>query len=361
MKTAMKLLASSALIASSVSPFFASAALADVIPAPVADPLSSTNLTEMQNTCDALADARDTGNGDIWSARVLPGATTLVAGPTEVAGTRVVDQGTITPTGTYVPSSTEIRFGDKNGPFKIGGSVNMFGDQWSTAGYYPDSTYYYDADFNSTFSHGYTCEISRSEYHAGYTQHVEAVGAYVVYGDFGGSEDAVRGQCAAFTNQGFPIESRPSWWGVNLYEGGNTDPNSNGYAPHCIFDGVLEHDEVVPERWDPPVVVDTLPQTAILQDQTDSMRAFEDHGGRVNVTGEYKIGQVVVCISPSSTTKKGVPGAWRPQNGYGGGNMLESTPASAGCNTEWFKVTGWGSGSQTSNGTYISVPFYVLP
>jgi len=51
-----------------------------------------------------------------------------------------------------------------------------------------------------------------------------------------------------------------------------------------------------------------------------------------------------------------MPGAWRAQNGYDGGDM---TGPAAGCNTPYFKVAPWGAGTDSSNGTYISVPDYV--
>jgi hypothetical protein len=356
----LRLLVSTAMVATAFSPLASTAALADVIPGVTADPLSAANLTAMETTCDNLAASYDNGDGDIWHGYVVLGAVTQTSGPTEVAGTRDIDEGTIVGTGTFVPGTTQIRFGSKNGPFRIGGSVNLFGDQWATAGYYPDSTYNYTADFDSNFSHAYSCRITKEEFHPEMTVHVEAVGQYIVNGDFGSSEDAIRGNCLAFTNQGFPIESRPDWWGVEEYHGGNDtgadgDPNDDF---HCRFDGTLEHDETTPEFWDPEADVATVAQTAINQGQTDTLTAFEDHGGRVNVTGDYKIGQVVVCISPSTGGTKGVPGSWKAQNGYSGGNMAELAPAVAGCNTQWFKVAQWGSGSTTSNGTYISVPFY---
>ncbi len=69
------------------------------------------------------------------------------------------------------------------------------------------------------------------------------------------------------------------------------------------------------------------------------------------MTGEYHVGQTVICISPSGPTKKGVPGAWRQQNGYTGNK----------CTTDWFvNHAVWGSGTEGSNGTYISVPDYAL-
>jgi hypothetical protein len=66
----------------------------------------------------------------------------------------------------------------------------------------------------------------------------------------------------------------------------------------------------------------------------------------VTQMGNWFVGKVVVCISPSKTVKGGVPGAWQNHNGYTGTK----------CNTTWFNMAPWGGGSQDSNGTYISVP-----
>lgn len=129
MKTS-KILMLAATCGYAISPIGAMVAFADSVPLPQADAASGVTLAAMQGQCDALALAHDTVNGDIWTGEVVVGAVTLVSGPTE-AGPRDIDDATIVGTGTYVPGNTEIR-GD---PFRIGGSVNMFGDQWSTAGY----------------------------------------------------------------------------------------------------------------------------------------------------------------------------------------------------------------------------------
>ena len=109
----------------------------------------------------------------------------------------------------------------------------------------------------------------------------------------------------------------------------------------------------VPESWDTPIQTGNEPGTAVNQDQTDTLTAFEDHGGPVAASGgPFHIGQVVICISPttSTQTKKGVPGTWVAKNGYTGDK----------CTTAWMSVAPWGSGTENSNGTYISVPDYAL-
>ncbi len=324
-----------AMCATALSPVLSTAALADTIPTPVSTGPSTDTLTEMQDQCTDLAAGYDNGNGDRWTGVVIPGSSALTAGPTEVEGTRVVDESTIMHAGDYVPAELEIR-GD---PFRIGGSVNMFGDQWSTAGYWTDSTYNYTADFESTFTYSFACQIGQEVYHPESIEHHPAEGMYVIRDDLIGTPQAGAAlqACNAF-NDAHEAGEEQGFWG--------TTPQGN-----CQFEGTQAYDETIPEYWDPAVTVATVDGTPIDEMQTDSLYAFEDHGGRVDVTGEYHVGQVVVCISPSTGgTKKGVPGTWRPQNGYSGEK----------CTTEWMSVAPWGAGTENSNGTYISVPDYAL-
>ena len=315
-----------------LSPIVSSAAMADTIPTPIATP-GQIVVDGMQDQCDALAAAHDTGNGDLWTGEVVLGAVTLTSGPTEVDGTRVIDLSTVVGIGPLHPSDPYI---DPNvAPYRTGGSVNLFGDQRASAAYYDDSTYTYTADFESTFSHAFTCNI----YHAVYHPETQEVGMYIIdpNRDPGQSNEAVQHECDAYNARGQHLPL-PGYWG-------------NSPQGHCVF----VPGNSIPEYWDPAVLTGNEAGTPIDVDQTDSLTAFEDHGGRFEVSGDLFIGQVVVCISPSNgpAAKKGVPGSWRPQNGYSGGDPVG--PA-AGCNTNYFNVAPWGSGSQTSNGTYISVP-----
>lgn len=324
------LLSAAALVGSSI---MTSPALAVATDTPVADGPTADTLAAMQSQCDALAAAHDQQNGDIWTGVVVQGAATLTAGPTET-GNRVIDESSIQPLGTYVPSHQEIR----GNPYKNGGSVNLFGDQWSTAGYYPDSTYNYTADFTSTFSYAFSCNIMDAVYHPAYDDPaVPEQGYYVVDPAAPGNSETNRENCDAFTALG-DQNPRPDWWGTD----------------HAWCDFVKTADAIPPVHHDaynsPPVLVDNEAGTAITQDETDNLNGFEPHGGVLQVTGEHFDGSVVVCISPG---KKG--GTWTAQNGYSGGSF---TGPGAGCNTTYFKSAPWGSGSQTSQGTFVSVPNY---
>lgn len=362
-----KTIALVAMCATAFTPILSTATYADTIPDPVAQH-DGEELAGMEAQCNALAAAAKAAAGapaaDVWTGEIVvsTGNATRVAGPTEIDGTREIDLSTVNYAGDYVPSTLEIR-GD---PFRIGGSVNMFGDQWSTAGYWTDSTYEFNADFRSTFSYAFSCAISMEVYHPAEDIFVPADGAYVLNGEFGSSNDAIRGNCVAFTNLGFPISTRPDWWGnpddpIFPYRGGSAngprEPAELNY--HCKFEGTPSYIDHREEYFDDPVLVTEVAGTPIEVPQTDEdVRAFEDHGGRVDVTGEYHVGQVVICISPttSTQTKKGVPGTWVAKNGY------ELAPHSgAKCTTDWFaNFAVWGSGTEGSNGTYISVPEYTF-
>ena len=192
----------------------------------------------------------------------------------------------------------------------------------------------------STYSHAFGCDISQAVFHAEVNIEHEVEGQYVLREDLIGTPqgNAVMQACVAY-NEAHAAGADQGFWG--------TTPQGN-----CQFEVTQEaYVETIPAYNDPAAIVANEPGAAINQSQTDGdVASFEEHGGIVQVTAEYHVGQVVICNSPGS---KG--GTWRVQNGYNGGSF--AGPA-AGCNTPYFKIAPWGSGSQTSNGTFTSVPNY---
>src|SRR4051812_39893823 len=80
------ILAATAMLSMSFNPFLITPAFGAVTlvdPTPAANP-GQVVVDGMQEQCDALATAHDTGNGDIWTGAVVLGAVTYVSGPTEV-------------------------------------------------------------------------------------------------------------------------------------------------------------------------------------------------------------------------------------------------------------------------------------
>ena len=338
MKT-IKTFAAAALLSSSfmapISSANAAVTLLDSVTPAAAD---GTTLAAMQSQCDTLAAAHDTGNGDIWTAEVVLGDVTQVGTTTET-GTHSINDATgdVDGAGTFTPAHREIE-GD---PYRNGGSVNMFGNQIAVGGHYSASAYDFLGEFASTFAHAFSCDIYQSVYHAATTEHHNAEGVYVVYGDFGDSEDAIRGNCEAFTAAGLE-DPQPDWFG-DEFHGGNVDPTSNGFGPHCQFQGTQAYDEDIPESWDQAAFVVNEAGIAVNQDQTDTLAAHEDFGEGFDTSETLNIGKVVVCISP-----KKLPGTWTKQNGYTGSL----------CTTSWYNsgaMTGV-SNLNTGSHNYVTVP-----
>jgi len=303
-------------LAVSVAPIPAFAAVTLVDPTPAADP-GQVVLPGMQTTCNAAASAHDSAEGgDTWSGQVVLGPVTLVAGPVETGTHSITDAipGTLVGAGTFTPAHTEI-LGD---PYRNGGSVNMFGIKQAVGGHYSASTYDFMGTFKTTYAHAFSCDILKAVYHPAVDIFHPAVGIYVIAGDFGDSEDAVRGNCAAFTKQGEDPLNLPTWWGEPFHGGSEGNP-------HCKFVGTPAYTEHHDAYYDPPQLQGNESQTAVNVDQTNALRAHEDAGEGFDTSATLIIGQVVVCISPSKSGTK-LPGAWTKQNGYTGDK----------CTTEWY-------------------------
>jgi len=295
------------------------AAFADTVPDPIADPTSAETLAAMQLQCDNLAAAHDTGNGDEWTGEVVEGSVTKVSGPTEVAGTRVIDEDSIVGIGTPTYGGIHIA-GD---PYRNGGSVNMFGAQRATDKTWPDSTYNFTADFDTTFAHAFSCDIYQAVFHPAVHIPGHKIQGYYINCDFGhgqGNDNGgtcedvgqPQGSCLAHNNVG---ESLPFW--------GEDTEQCKFIVTGPAVDPVDEDAYL-----DDPVFVVNEAGMPVNQDQTDSLEGFEDHGGTVTAHGDFFVAQVVVCISPAKGTK-GIPGVWTKQNGYTGDK----------CNAAWYQGT----------------------
>jgi hypothetical protein len=311
------MLAATAILVGSFNPVLTFPAWAAVTfpggtPAATGPTLETKDL--MQDQCDTLAAA----HGPTWTGTLDEsniGAGVYVSGPTEVGGHSIDDAiaGTLVGAGTFTPGTVSI-LGD---PYRNGGSVNMFGVLQATGGHYSASTYDFMGEFETVYSYAFNCNMSESV-------HIALQGHYIVEPTDQGNEEASQNSCNAFTALG-NNDPRPDWWGTD-------------HAQCDFVTDQAEHDE----DQDRPDEAGT----PVQETQTDTLTAHEDAGEGYDVSETVLIGQAVICISPSTTTKKGVPGVWKQQNGYTGNK----------CTTAWFNVAPWGHGSQDSNGTYISVP-----
>ncbi len=256
------LLAASALLFSNivlVGPASAAVTVLDTVTPADAD---GDTLAAMQLQCDAKA----TVHGPAWTGVVDESSITpsYVSGPTE-AGTHSIDDAIGDPVGagTFTPASVEI-LGD---PFRNGGSVNMFGIQQSVGGRYSASEYDFMGEFESTYSYAFNCNMSE-------TVQVPATGVHYWQND-PGAEDANQQACDA-------IDANGNFIGEDVGQ--------------CIWNELTpagEEEEARPDEAGTPVE----------QTQTDTLLAHEDFGEGFDVGDTLLIGQVVVCISPSTISR----------------------------------------------------------
>jgi hypothetical protein len=336
-----KILMMIALCGSSLSP-------AMIAPAFAITP-SSTTADNMASKC--MMDLTALGGGllrdgtPVYSTEVVE--TGAVDGPTtEVSGSRVIDPASVIGTGTFTLSGNTIE-GD---PYRIGGSVNMFGKQVSGRKDWSNSEYDFTADYSTTTTFSYTCEVSQATETLVPEVPATPVQGFYINCDFGNGqgndnagactvEDAgePQGSCVAHTAQG---PSFPRWgYDTEQCKFIVTEPANPGTPAYWET-----NDELTPR---PDLNTShTIDETNIAED----VEGRELNGGPVFELGRF-IGQAVICISPTTAgqTKKGVPGTWVAKNGY-------ETVTPTKCTTAWFNVAPWGAGSETSQGTYISVP-----
>jgi hypothetical protein len=253
--------------------------------------------------------------------------------PTEVVGSRVEIPGTRIGTGTVTYSGVSI----VSEPFRTGGSVNLFADQAATQKNWSNSEYDFRADFATVTTYSYDCLVTQQTETFYPAVPPTPVQGYYINCDFGngqGNDNSgqcsdvgqPQGSCAAHNAQG---PSFPRW-------GSNTE--------QCKFIKTADADPGSPAYYqDDPKTPRPDLTTMHTVNETNVANAMgrELNGGPFTLTGSWFVNKVVVCNSPTR-----LPGVWRAQNGYSGVK----------CNTAYFNIAPWGGGSQTSNGTYISVP-----
>ena len=343
----IRILAIVALCTSSITPMGIAPAIAQ----------NGSTLAAMDNTCAAdlalvpgAATLLHDGTAVFTTDTVVGGS--VVGSPAEVPGSRVETANSRFGTGTPTYSDVQI----VGAPFRNGGSVNLFGDQVAKNKNWPNSEYDFTADFATVTTWSFNCNVSQATETYFPAVHIPGtpVQGYYINCDFGhgqGNDNGgtcedvgqPQGSCAAHNATG------PSFgqWGRNTEQ--------------CKFIKTADAVEAVDEDeyWvtNPNLTPRPDLSTAHTVDETNVAQGtgHEANGGPFTEIGNWLAGKVVVCISPSKVVKGGVPGGWLPHNGYNGGNLVG--PA-AGCNTPYFKIAPWGGGSQTSNGTYISVPGY---
>lgn len=306
-----------AMCATALSPVISTATHAAITETPVADEAGTITLGKMQTACNLIASTNYSGP-DKYTAVAVPStdAPALVDGPTERTGTRTNF------TNVVLIGVSYSNFSISDGPFRVGGSVNMFGDLTAGQKNWTGSTYDYQAIADSTFDFGFDCDILRAEYIAPITK---PGGVY---------DNPGRGDCNGFTPD-------KDFWGED--------------QGACIFKPDGTTISVGAASYGEPEFFETVDGGAVPQPQDDLLAGHEAAGPADFATGNFPQGQVVICISPSTTTKRGSPGGWVAKNYYGGGDL---NGTGIGCNATTFVNAAYKSGSETSQGTYNSVPGY---
>ncbi|HEX4848958.1 MAG TPA: hypothetical protein VFV30_12510 [Novosphingobium sp.] len=304
MNNAIKLLVSTAMVATSFAPIFAAPAFAVEA--------NATTDSAMETACTALAptnllhDGTPAGSAEVGNVVATEAAPVVTE--TEQPGTRA---------GVGAPTYSNLSIGA--GPFRTGGSVNMFGDQIATTRTFAaGSTFLFDRETSVTTSYTWDCTVTvKTET---YTPPQPAQGFYI---NNGTNPSGGGGSCAGLN------PNNPNW-GQDI---GNCTWNETAPAVEGGWTAGPDVVTVVPQG--PTSQTDVTNEYGLTG--TDLTPYVQNAG-----PGDYwYVGKVVICISP-----KRLPGIWTQQNGYTGDK----------CTTAWFNVAPWGGGSQDSNGTYISVP-----
>jgi hypothetical protein len=235
-----------------------------------------------QAVCDTLASV----HGTAWTGTLDTGSIVgEITTPPTADGART-DITNVTGTGDQVPESVQVH-GD---PFRVGGSVNMFGFASVVAAHWTDSTYDFTQHYTWASSYTFTCNMTEGV----------PVGTHTWLGN---PDTQAQANCEGDKNpHEFDDRGAQCPWTQTGIENEPRDPEQGAIGP-VAEGGVLS--------------------------------GHENHGGPVPVDpGQVDLPdvQVVVCISPSTTTKK-LPGAWTAKNGYSGGSSVQGEP---GCNTGWY-------------------------
>ena len=337
----IKMAAAAALVATSFSPALMAPAFASVTASPGS--LQSGTETSMNAVC--AAHLATLGGGTLHDGSAVYSVALAVGDSTAGAATEAGPR-TLLPGSQFGAGSSTLSgpYSIQGQPYRTGGSVNMFGDQYAGQKNWSASEYDFTADYAYVTTFSYSCNVTE---HTEITVPGELIpGAVIpghpVEGYYWNSSEHPNGPGGDHKPQLGCNGLNPSvpWWGED-------SPNGQ-----CVFvktgDAVADSNEPdvqLPDTYTPGPDVDH-PELSLLNqsiDQNDSAN-FQDHefnGPAIFELGSFFSSQVVVCISP-----KKLPGIWTTQNGYTGTS----------CNTAYFNIAPWGSGSQTSKGTYISVP-----
>jgi hypothetical protein len=253
--------------------------------ADVEDP-SPAGITDAaaQAVCTELASV----NGPAYTGTLEAGSIdgSVISGPT-VNGDRDIDDSSVTGTGNQVAETVQVH-GD---PFRIGGSVNMFGYASVVAAHWTDSEYDFTAPYTWQSTYSFTCNMTE-------TVPTPALGLHRWIGPSQANE-AAQEECVG-TQSAHVYDDRGAL---------------------CVWEQTIPAGTEEQARDDETGSIGPVYESGTLS-------GHENHGGPIPVNPDavdIPDVQVVVCISPG---KKG--GTWTNKNGYTGTN----------CTTTWYNGGG---------------------
>jgi hypothetical protein len=209
---------------------------------------------------------------------------TYVPGSLDVSGQQT-QVGDATGVGTPVPESVQV-VGD---PYRIGGSVNMFGSAVVIAAHYPNSAYAFTQDATWNAEYTFTCNM-----------------AEVIPQDLG----------------------EHYWTGPDQADGGREECEETVAHPFDNRGANCPFRVTIPAG---TYFRDDEYSSVIQIGETGTVEGYETMGPSIPVVDDEELPgpvQVVVCISPNPSSKKTQDNGWARKNGYNGDN----------CTTNWYNT-----------------------
>ena len=256
--------------------------------ATIEDPLpAGLDPADAQAVCNDLADAHGAAWTGTLDASSIHGS--ITTGPT-ATGERNIDESSVAPGDGAVQIGESIQV--YTDPFRIGGSVNMFGMAHVVAAHWDFSQYDFTQAFAWQSTYTFTCDMSEEV-------PTPALGVHNWTGPVQAGDPAIAA-CEGDKNP-------------HVFD----DRGANCEWVQTIPAGTVDQPRDPEQGSIGPV------------DEGGTLSGHESHGGSIPVDPDQvdlPDIQVVVCISPSTSSKKTAANGWAKKNGYNGDK----------CTTTWY-------------------------
>lgn len=279
-----KYIALAAACATALTPVLSVPSFAAGVPAAASGATTAT----AQGVCDADVGALLPA-GD-WTTHLAFGSSPTATDPVEVGGTRAETPGTRAPDLTSaVLSFSDVTAAGATQLTRNGQSPNIFAkDAIARTVTYANSSYQFTAQYTTTTTFSYTCEMTQKVAH---TVTIPGVPAGPVEG--------------YYTNPG----------GGDCHGIDNTNPHWGQTIGACEFHKTGDGTPAIPPSTSTTYTYDRQPSSdtshTISQNDTASGNGTELNGGAYTFNNQSLKVAAVVCNSPTKN-----PGTWRAQNGY---------------------------------------------